>query len=51
MVQEINVTENHIQVNLPGSMYVAEAALFRESLKGHRANRHENFVIDLGDMC
>jgi len=30
MVQEINVAENHVRVNLSGSMYVAEAALLRE---------------------
>ena len=48
MVQEINVAENHVQVNLSGSMYVAEAALLSENLVDHIAKGHKNFIIDLG---
>jgi len=48
MVQEINVAENHVQVNLSGCMYVAEAALLRENLVEHIAKGHKNFIIDLG---
>ena len=50
MVQEINVAENHVQVNLSGSMYVAEAALLRENLVNHTAKGRKNFIIDLGDV-
>ena len=48
MVQEICIEENHVQVNLSGSMYVAEAALLRENLVDHIAQGHKNFIIDLG---
>lgn len=48
MVQEINVEENHVQVNLSGSMYVAESALLRENLVDHITQGHKNFIIDLG---
>ena len=48
MVQEINVAENHVQVNLSGSMYVAEAAILRENLIDHIAKGRKNFIIDLG---
>lgn len=48
MVQEICVEENHVQVNLSGSMYVAEAALLRKNLVDHITQGHKNFIIDLG---
>ena len=50
MVQEINVAENHVQVNLSGSMYVEEAALLREKLIDHIDKGHKNFIIYLGDV-
>lgn len=48
MVQEISVAEDHVQVNLSGSMYTAEAAMFRASLIEHIAQGHKNFIINLG---
>ena len=50
MTQEITVTENHVQVDLSGSIYVDEAARIRESLIGYIEKGHKIFIIDLGGV-
>ena len=49
MIQEITVTDNHVVVNLSGSIYVEEAAQIRESLIGYIEKGHKTFVVDLGN--
>ena len=50
MIQEITVTDNHVVVNLSGSIYVEEAAQIRESLIGYIEKGHKTFVVDLGNV-
>ena len=50
MIQEITVTDNHVVVNLSGSIYVEEAAQIRESLIGYIKKGHKTFVVDLGNV-
>ena len=50
MIQEITVTDNHVFVNLSGSIYVEEAAQIRESLIGYIEKGHKTFVVDLGNV-
>ena len=50
MIQEITVTDNHVIVNLSGSIYVEEAAQIRESLIGYIEKGHKTFVVDLGNV-
>lgn len=50
MIQEITVTDNHVLVNLSGSIYVEEAAQIRESLIGYIEKGHKIFVVDLGSV-
>ena len=50
MIQEITVTDNHVVVNLSGSIYVEEAAQIRESLIGYIEKGHKIFVVDLGNV-
>ena len=50
MIQEITVTDNHVVVNLSGSIYVEDAAQIRESLIGYIEKGHKTFVVDLGNV-
>ena len=50
MIQEITVTDNHVIVNLSGSIYVEEAAQIRKSLIGYIEKGHKTFVVDLGNV-
>ena len=50
MIQEITGTDNHVIVNLSGSIYVEEAAQIRESLIGYIEKGHKTFVVDLGNV-
>ena len=50
MIQEITVTDNHVVVNLSGSIYVEEAVQIRESLIGYIEKGHKTFVVDLGNV-
>ena len=50
MIQEITVTDNHVVVNLSGSIYVEESAQIRESLIGYIEKGHKTFVVDLGNV-
>ena len=50
MIQETTVTDNHVVVNLSGSIYVEEAAQIRESLIGYIEKGHKTFVVDLGNV-
>ncbi len=50
MIQEITVTDNHVVVNLSGSIYVEEASQIRESLIGYIEKGHKTFVVDLGNV-
>ncbi len=50
MIQEITVADNHVLVNLSGSIYVEEAAQIRESLIGYIEKGHKTFVVDLGSV-
>lgn len=50
MIQEITVTDNHVVVNLSGSIYVEEAAQIRESLIGYIEKGNKTFVVDLGNV-
>ena len=50
MIQVITVTDNHVVVNLSGSIYVEEAAQIRESLIGYIEKGHKTFVVDLGNV-
>ena len=50
MIQEITVTDNHVVVNLSGSIYVEEAAQIRESLIDYIEKGHKTFVVDLGNV-
>ena len=50
MNKVITVSDNHVLVALPGSMYVEEAAKFRESLIGYIEKGHKIFIIDLAEL-
>lgn len=50
MIQEITITDNHVVVNLSGSIYGEEAAQIRESLIGYIEKGHKTFVVDLGNV-
>ena len=50
MVQEITITEKHVQVRLSGGIYVEEAARIRESLTGYIQEGRNRFTIDLGGV-
>ena len=50
MIQEITVADNHVVVNVCGSIYVEEAAQIRESLIGYIEKGHKTFVVDLGNV-
>lgn len=50
MKQEYNVTDNKVKISLAGSMYVEDAAVFRERLLDYANKGHKLFHIDMSGV-
>jgi anti-sigma B factor antagonist len=50
MIKEIAAVEEHLLLNLSGSIYVLEAAQLRESLTDYIQKGHNAFILDFTEV-